>query len=259
MLYSKWERRTTKDKEAAENSAKNCTSHTESQVVTDANLRIWLGLTPTPIGTAPPFYLEVAGRHQMPVLQGISSIEPSTELVTFSARLKTAPAGNSVVHFYENDRNFGRIFSSPNSAVTSISRFRAVITPDPTLFVESAEHFRIFSIWRSRAIGAYLEFRGLSVIPNIRWTTDSDLEAALAGIGQGRVIAVSNLGCYRSKYEKESFRSGLKEIISHLNPSQTVLYGTTDSAIQQVVNTRSSLMHQKAATQLYFEGSAKNG
>jgi len=71
-----------------ENSAKNCTSHIEPQVVTDANLRIWLGLTPTPIGTAPPFYLEVAGRHQMPVLQGISSIEPSTELVTFSARLR---------------------------------------------------------------------------------------------------------------------------------------------------------------------------
>jgi len=88
----------------------------------------------------------------------------------------------------------------------------------------------------ARAIGVIWQKRGLNVLPGIRWRNLSDLEHILAGVQVGSPICVSNYGFRRDKAEARLFVEGLEIVINRLQPQFLVLYGSTNDAIEKVIN-----------------------
>jgi len=229
------------------------------QVISNSQLTYWIGTSPYQYDVWAPYNVQVDGPHQIPVLRGISALPREFELLSYSRKPRTAPQGNSVINFWEADHLFAGVFSRPVNAATSLAKFSFVVSPDPTLYASSAEHMRINTIWRSRAVASYFEYRGLTVIPQIRWTTDSDLDAAMAGIRNRSVIAVSNHGCYRSDISRREFLRSLERIVEQLAPSQLLLHGTHDLQLRKTKMQDTEVIHRKSNTGLYFEGSKSRG
>ena len=226
---------------------------------TNQQLNHWVGTSPYVFDHWAPFEVQVEGPHQIPVLRGVDNIPSEFSLLSFSRKPRTAPHGFSIVHFWESDKEFSGVFRNPVKTANSLSKFSCVTSPDPTLYTSHAEHMRLNAIWRSRAIAAYFEYRGLAVIPHIRWTSDSDLEAALAGIRRGSVVAVSNHGCYRSDLQKKEFRRGLSRLLEQLAPTQLLLHGTDDCHTRSVRWGGTQKVYRQSQTGRYFGGAQGRG
>jgi hypothetical protein len=227
--------------------------------VFNRQLTQWIGESPYLYDVWAPFDVTVDGPHQIPILRGISSMPTEFALLSYSLKPRSAPQGTTVINFWESDNLFSGIFRNPVTATNSLSKFTFVTSPDPTLYASNAEHMRINAIWRSRAVASYFEYRGLDVIPQIRWTTDSDLDASLAGIRKGSVIAVSNHGCYRSEMSKKEFRRGLSRILEQLSPSQLLLHGTDDCRTRSVKWGDTEKIYRQSSIGQYFSGVKVSG
>jgi len=228
-------------------------------IVTNQQLTRWIGSSPYLFDIWAPFHVRVDGPHQIPLLRGIDSLPSDFMLLSYSRKPRTARQGVSIIHFWESDRGFAGIFNNPVKAASSLAKFSFVTSPDPTLYSSHAAHMRLNTIWRSRAIASYFEFRGLNVIPQIRWTSDSDLDAALAGIRNGSVVAVSNHGCYRSTMSKKEFCRGLSRLIEQVAPTQLLLHGTDDCKTRSIRWGDTEKIHRPSRTSQYFLRDATHG
>ena len=228
-------------------------------IVTNQQLTRWVGSSAYLYDAWAPFNVQVDGPHQIPVLRGIDSLPPDFKILSYSRKPRTAPQGVSIINFWEPDQGFAGIFTNPVRTASSLAKFSFVISPDPTLYSSNAEHMRLNTIWRSRAIASYFEYRGLNVIPQVRWTSDSDLDAALAGLRHGSVVAVSNLGCYRSNASKKEFCRGLSRLLEQVAPSQLLLHGTDDFKTRSIRWGDTEKIHRPSRTSQYFSGGTTRG
>lgn len=88
-----------------------------------------------------------------------------------------------------------------------------------------------WNIYRSRAIGHWLQENGVSVIPDIRFGNERTYEVSCAGIQKHGTIAVGSHGCIKLLSERSYFVSGLEYVVSRLEPSTLVVYGAAPDKI----------------------------
>ena len=169
--------------------------------------------------------LETTTRHEMPVLAAVNGPIEVDELVAFDKRRQVKEPQNSVIHFYIEDSRFLQALREPPKLVTQLAPFRAIVGIDVSPYSSHPAYMRASSIWFSKAICSYWQFRGLTVIPNIRWTHHVDLDLAIDGVPQKSVIAISTLGVSRSSAQRNSLKLGISQIISELQPVQLLVYG----------------------------------
>ena len=86
---------------------------------------------------------------------------------------------------------------------------------------------QIWNMYRSRALGYFLQRKGIKVIPNIRFSDDRTWDIACSGIDNNSTIAISTHGLMKIKREKEFFKIGLYHVINKLTPKIIIVYGTT--------------------------------
>jgi hypothetical protein len=79
-------------------------------------------------------------------------------------------------------------------------------------------------------VGAYFQYRGLNVLPNIRWTDAEDIAIATLGVPKRSSIAIStqSIGC--GKMAHQFFNEGLRQVLCALEPDCVLIYGTLSSA-----------------------------
>ena len=80
------------------------------------------------------------------------------------------------------DVTFERIWNTPNKYLPIIKKFKGVITPDFSVYRDMPLVMQQWNIYRSRAIGHWLQENGVSVIPDIRFGDERTYEASCAGI-----------------------------------------------------------------------------
>ncbi len=93
-------------------------------------------------------------------------IQKPIKLVAFSKAISSKEV-DSWIHFYEDDNAFERIWNTPNKYLLIIKRFKGVITPDFSVYRDMPLVMQHWNIYRSRAIGYWLQENGVPVIPNI--------------------------------------------------------------------------------------------
>lgn len=129
------------------------------------------------------------------------------------------------IHFYEDDYVFQRIWNNPKKYLPILERFNGVITPDFSLYRDMPLVMQFWNIYRSRAIGSWLQKNGIKVIPNIRFSDLRTCKAACYGITPNSTIAIGTHGCIKGKEDREYFVKGLQKIIDILTPQIIVAYG----------------------------------
>ncbi|MGN0524058.1 MAG: DUF4417 domain-containing protein [Eubacterium sp.] len=128
----------------------------------------------------------------------------------------------SIVHFFLDDYRFESIYSNPEKKIETLKQYKAVLTPDFSMFVEMPIALQLFSTFKNRWVGAYLQEKGICVIPTVRWGDLTSFNFCFDGIEKGSTVAVSTLGV---KKEKSHFMLGYNEMLSRIKPNKIICYG----------------------------------
>ncbi len=130
------------------------------------------------------------------------------------------------IHFYEDDSQFERVWNNPRKYLNLFKRFNGVILPDFSLYRDMPLVMQLWNIYRSRAIGTWLQANGIKVIPNIRYGDYRTFRCCCDGISSNCTIAVGSNGTVKHKDDRDIFFKGLDVVTSCLKPETIVIYGT---------------------------------
>lgn len=128
----------------------------------------------------------------------------------------------SIVHFFLDDYKFESIYNNPEKKIEVLRKFKAVLTPDFSMFVEMPIALQLFATFKNRWTGAYLQQQGIKVIPTVRWGDLTSFNFCFDGIEKDSIVAVSTIGI---KNQKSHFLLGYNEMLSRIKPSKIICYG----------------------------------
>ena len=187
---------------------------------------------------APPMQhnvFENQERMQIPAdnYYGIPSMHPTqtvgVEMLRFMDFLEVENPGDYIAHFYYDDFKFMQAWRNPDKYLDRLRQFKAVISPDFSLYTDFPRALQILSCYRRQWVGAYWQMQGLDVIPDVVWGDKKSFDYCFLGIPEGGTVAVSTVGVAADKYwngeQGEMFRDGYNEMMKRLSPSTILFYG----------------------------------
>ena len=131
--------------------------------------------------------------------------------------------------FYYDDFKFIQAWRNPDKYVDRLRRFKAVVSPDFSLYTDFPRILQILSCYRRQWVGAYWQSLGLDVIPDVVWGDRKSFDYCFLGIPEGGTVAVSSVGVkadedWNGKTD-DLFRSGYAEMMRRLHPTTVLFYG----------------------------------
>ena len=126
------------------------------------------------------------------------------------------------VHFFVDDYRFEGIYTHPERTLSKYSQYAFLLTPDFSTYADMDLWRQIESVAKNRWVGAYWQSNGLTVIPTISWSTSRSFDFCFDGVEQNAVVAISTLGCRRSKIP---FLRGYEAMLNKLNPQTVICFG----------------------------------
>ena len=134
-----------------------------------------------------------------------------------------------MVHFFLYDYRFERVWKSPDSDIEKLSRYRAVLSPDFSMYLEMAPVVQLYNVFRNRWCGAYWASKGIRVIPTVNWGNESTFDFCFEEIEKGSVVAVSTYMASEHDNrgdQKEWFMAGYNEMLRRIEPEKIICYNT---------------------------------
>lgn len=134
-----------------------------------------------------------------------------------------------MVHFFLYDHRFERVWKHPDNDIEKLSRYRAVLSPDFSMYLEMAPVMQIYNVFRNRWCGAYWASKGMRVIPTVNWGNESTFDFCFDGIEKGSVVAVSTYMAAEHdnrRDQKEWFMAGYNEMLRRIEPEKIICYNT---------------------------------
>ncbi len=134
-----------------------------------------------------------------------------------------------MVHFFLYDYRFERVWKNPDNDIEKLSRYRAVLSPDFSMYLEMAPVMQLYNVFRNRWCGAYWASKGLRVIPTVNWGDESSFDFCFEGIEKGSVVAVSTYMASEHDNrcdQKEWFLAGYNEMLRRIEPEKIICYNT---------------------------------
>lgn len=162
------------------------------------------------------------GEHEMPALERCDAV-PSV-LVPFNLAM-TIRETEGCVHFFIDDYQFERVWRAPGRYIDCLRRFRCVISPDFSQYIDMPYAQRMWNNYRGKLLGAFLQAQGLTVIPNVTWSTADSYAYCFEGIPVGSVIAINSTGVARHGLSRYLWLKGYREALRRLRPTAIVRYG----------------------------------
>ena len=135
------------------------------------------------------------------------------------------------IHFYEHDYLFERIWRNPKKYLPILKQYKGVILPDFSLYRDMPLVMQLWNIYRSRAIGTWLQANGIKVIPNVRFGDERTYHCCCDGLSKHSVIAIGTHGTLKNSLDRELFVNGLDVVIRRLQPIAIVIYGSAPESI----------------------------
>lgn len=136
---------------------------------------------------------------------------------------------NRMVHFFLYDYRFERVWKHPDHDLEKLSRYRAVLSPDFSMYLEMARVCQIYNVFRNRWCGAYWASKGMRVVPTVNWGDESTFEFCFDGIERGGVVAVSTYMASahdNREDQKDWFLAGYNEMLRRIEPEKIICYNT---------------------------------
>jgi len=134
-----------------------------------------------------------------------------------------------MVHFFLYDYRFERVWKSPDNDIEKLFRYRAVLSPDFSMYLEMAPVMQLYNVFRNRWCGTYWASKGIRVIPTVNWGDESTFDFCFEGIEKGSAVAVSTYMASEHgnrKDQKDWFMTGYDEMLRRIEPEKIVCYNT---------------------------------
>lgn len=136
---------------------------------------------------------------------------------------------NRMVHFFLYDYRFERVWKNPDNDIEKLSRYRAVLSPDFSMYLEMAPVMQLYNVFRNRWCGAYWASKGMRVIPTVNWGDESTFDFCFQGIEKGCTVAVSTYMASEHDNRKDQkgwFLAGYNEMLRQIEPERIICYNT---------------------------------
>lgn len=168
---------------------------------------------------------EGVGKYDIPQLEPVYELDEIEEWIGFNYVLSDTNPNGKAVHFFIDDYQFERLWNNPDRYVDKLKQYVCVCTPDFSPYGDMPLATQIFNIYRKNWVGAYLQERGVTVIPTIRASTDErSLEFYLDGMPKNSIVVISNMWT-SGEETMEYFKNEYKTMLETLNPSKIFVYG----------------------------------
>lgn len=167
----------------------------------------------------------------MPVIpkpQSDITINGDLRLIGFD-RAKTGKDNhyNRAVHFFLYDYKFEDIWEKPQKYIETLKKYKAVLTPDFSMYIEMNPVMQLYNTFRNRWVGAYLASKGITVIPTVNWGLENTFDFCFNGIEKGSIVAVSTYMYHEHgnhSDQKELFMKGYNEMLRRIEPELVICY-----------------------------------
>jgi hypothetical protein len=136
---------------------------------------------------------------------------------------------NRMVHFFLYDYRFERVWKNPDNDIEKLSRYRAVLSPDFSMYLEMAPVMQLYNVFRNRWCGALWVSKGIRVVPTVNWGDESTFGFCFEGIEKGSVVAVSTYMASEHdnhRDQKDWFMAGYNEMLRRIEPEKIICYNT---------------------------------
>lgn len=164
------------------------------------------------------------GYYQMPTLEPSGCIPD--DIIPFNYMLSSQNK-NAGIHFYIDDYQFERIWTSPQKYIEKMKDFQCVFTPDFSLYLEMPVAMQIWNVYRSRLIGQMCQREGLNVIPTVSWCREQSFAFCFDGLPESGVLSISTIGVKKDKEIFALWKAGVDEMIKRLHPKTLLMLHTT--------------------------------
>ena len=132
-----------------------------------------------------------------------------------------------MVHFFLYDYKFENIWKMPDEYVEKLKKYKAVLSPDFSMYIEMNKALQLYNTFRNRWCGAYLASKDIKVIPTVNWGDENTFEFCFDGIPKGSIVAVSTYMVREHKNhadQKDFFMKGYEEMLRRIEPSKIICY-----------------------------------
>lgn len=172
----------------------------------------------------------------IPEIKGLKRLDKKIEFIGFNyaktfERLNQTKYG---VHFFLDDYQFNRLWNNPDKYIKLLSKFKYVLSPDFSLYLDYPKAMQIWKHFQKHWIGAYLELFDIKVIPTIGWSNEDSFEWCFDGEPKDSIVAVSSIGTQKYANSKKLFLKGYIEMLKRLEPRKVLFWGNIPNEL--VVN-----------------------
>ena len=161
----------------------------------------------------------------MPVLKACHYVPEELIGFNYVKSVKTPPEGCGV-HFFLDDYQFSRIWNSTQENIERLRKFKCVLTPDFSLYMDMPLAMKIWNVYRSHLIGQIMQDAGFEVIPTLQWADEETYKFSFDGIEVGGVVAVSTVGVMQDKEARNIWCTGMDAALEKVKPECVICYGS---------------------------------
>lgn len=199
------------------------------------------------------------GFYGMPEIQPTKTI--GEKMLRFMDWKEVEDPENYIAHFYYDDYKFISAWREPEKYIERLKRFKAVVSPDFSLYTDFPRALQILSCYRRQWCGAFWQYHGIDVIPDVVWGDKDSFSYCFDGIPQYSTVAVSTVGVKRdnewNNKEGDMFRAGYEEMMKRLKPTTVLFYGDMIDGLEGNIIRIPSYYEQKR--QILNERMKRNG
>lgn len=157
----------------------------------------------------------------LPVLTPTTYIP--TALIGFN-QARTTTRHDAAVHFFIDDYQFERVWRRPEQYLSLLAQFPAILAPDFSLYWDMPAPMQQWNIYRSRALAAYWQHNGVTVIPTLQWAQPDTWPLAHSGL-HGGTVAVSAIGCHSHPHTRQRWIDGMTHALHTIQPTHVICHG----------------------------------
>ena len=165
------------------------------------------------------------GRDGFPALPKADALPSELQGFNYAKSTPDAQKAGKGCHFFIDDYQFERLWTSPAAYLDVLGGYDCVLTPDFSLYMDMPDAMQQWNRYRSAALGRYWAENGLTVVPTLSWAQPSSYRFCFKGIPKHSTVATSTVGVARDKDAQEVWHDGMREAMRRLQPSRVLLYG----------------------------------
>lgn len=168
------------------------------------------------------YYGMSAGKFDFPVIKKQKIDLGDLKFISFAdVKKDDTENADKIVHFFTYDWIFEKVYDNTDEEIAKLGRFKALLSPDFSIFTNMPMALQIYNIFKNRWCGAFWQQNGLKVIPTVSWGDRNSFSFCFDGIEKGSVVAVST---YCRENAEEEFLLGYNKMLEIIEPEAVICY-----------------------------------